>query len=94
MKYHISFQELSTNAARPTDHVSASDFSAEANEPVLIPNVGDLVNIVPMMKADAPSYSGRVKSRLFTYFNDESCAVNIVVDSTEEPEAWALAIKE
>lgn len=94
MKYHVAFQQLSRGALRPTDHPSASDFSAEVGELALIPNVGDLVHIIPMGKPDAPSYNGRVKSRLFRYFNDESCAINIVVEDTDEEEAWGLAVKE
>lgn len=94
MKYHINFQELSRGAKRPTDHASASDFSTETGELALIPNVGDLVVLTPMNTPGAPNYSGRVKSRLFNYFNDESCSINIVVEDVDEPEAWAAAIKE
>lgn len=94
MKYHIAFQQLSRGALRPTDHPSASDFTTEVGELALIPNVGDLVQIIPSGRPDAPGYDGRVKSRLFRYFNDESCGINIVVEDTDEPEAWGFAIKE
>jgi hypothetical protein len=94
MKYQITFQALAKGASRPTDHASASDFSTETEQLALIPSVGDLVHIEPMSKPNAPRYSGRVKSRLFSYFGDENCSINIVVEDIDEPEAWALAIKE
>lgn len=94
MKYHITFQQLSRGAYRPTDHVSASDFSTETEKLALIPSVGDLVNIEPMNNPNAPRYDGRVKSRLFSYFGNENCTINIVVEDTDEPDAWAQAIKE
>lgn len=94
MDYHITFQKLERGAKRPTDHPSASDFTAKAGESALIPNVGDLVQVITLGKPEAPSYEGRVKSRLFRYFNDENCGVNIVVEDTDEPEAWGYAIKE
>lgn len=52
------------------------------------------MQVITLGKPEAPSYEGRVKSRLFRYFNDENCGVNIVVEDTDEPEAWGYAIKE
>lgn len=89
MKYYVGFQQMGDNG-RPIDHPSASDF--ETNSLGMLPNVGDYVQIIPMGKPDAPTYDGRVKSRLFRYFNNESCAINIVVEDTED--GWGEVIKE
>lgn len=94
MKYSIAFQQLSRGAQRPIDHPSASDFSTEAGDQALIPNVGDLVEIIIMDNPDAPTFDGRVKPQLFRCFEDQTCTVNIVVEDTDEDEAWGLAIKE
>ncbi len=91
MKYYVSFQEFNKNIGRPIDHRSASDFATEGLG--MLPNVGDYVQLEPMGAPDAPRYSGRVKSRLFRYFNSESCAINIVVEDNESDD-WGTVIKE
>ena len=90
MKYFVTFQELGKQHDRPVDHPSASDFETDGLG--MIPNVGDYVQIEPVGKPEAPRYSGRVKSRLFRYFNNENCGINIVVQDTDDD--WGLVIKE
>jgi hypothetical protein len=59
----------------------------------MLPNVGDYVQIEPLGKPEARRYEGRVKSRLFRYFNNESCGINIVVEDNVD-DAWDAVIKE
>jgi hypothetical protein len=92
MKYYVTFQQLPAGALRPIDHPSASDFETDGLG--MIPNVGDLVHLVTMGKPDAPTYEGRVRSRLFRYFNDQSCGINIVVEDFDNDQEWGKAIKE
>jgi hypothetical protein len=92
MKYHVSFQRLPKGAERPIDHPSASDFETDDKGHAMIPNVGDYVQIIAMGKPEAPAYDGRVRSRLFRYFNDESCGINIVVE--EDGDDWGKLVKE
>jgi hypothetical protein len=91
MKYYVSFQEFSKKNGRPIDHNSASDFETDGLG--MIPNVGDYVHLEPMGKPEAPRYSGRVKSRLFSYFNNETCSINIVVEANDADD-WGAVIKE
>ena len=91
MKYYVSFQEFGKKHGRPIDHPSASDFETDGLG--MIPNVGDYVQIEPLGNAEAPRYSGRVKSRLFRYFNNDSCGINIVVENNEQDD-WGAVIKE
>jgi hypothetical protein len=90
MKYFVSFQFLPKGADRPIDHLSASDFETDGT--ALIPNVGDYVQIIRVATAEAPSFDGKVRSRLFRYFERESCGVNIVVAQDEDD--WGKLIKE
>jgi hypothetical protein len=90
MKYYITFQQMGQNG-RPIDHSSTADFDAE--NAALIPNVGDYVHIDPLGDANAPRYSGRVKSRLFTYLGS-NCGVNIVVEDIGDDDIWGELIKE
>ena len=88
MKYHVQFQQMGQNG-RPIDHPSASDFETDGLG--VVPNVGDYVELVTD-DPDAPRYSGRVKSRLFRYFNNQTCAINLVVEDTKDD--WGAVIKE
>jgi hypothetical protein len=90
MKYQVSFQYLPRGAERPIDHSSASDFETDGLG--MLPNVGDYVQIIRLATKEAPNYSGRVRSRLFRYFENDSCGVNIVVE--EDEEGWGRLIKE
>ncbi|MBD9640751.1 hypothetical protein IB277_31120 [Ensifer sp. ENS07] len=91
MKYYVQFQEFNPKNGRPIDHPSEADF--EATDSGMIPQVGDYVNIQALKDpANAPSYSGRVRSRLFSYMGPGACGINIVV----EPDGvnWGELIKE
>jgi hypothetical protein len=91
MKYYVQFQEFSPHTGRPIDHSSEADF--ETSDSGIIPQVGDYVNILAVKDPKvSPSYSGRVKSRLFTYFGNESCGINIVVEPNGDD--WGALIKE
>jgi hypothetical protein len=84
MKYHVSFQRLPKGAERPIDHPSASDFETDDKGHAMIPNVGDYVEIIAMGKPETPAFDGRVRSRLFRYFNAEICGVHIVVEVNDD----------
>lgn len=91
MKYYVTFQEFSKQTGRPIDHPSASDFETDGLG--MLPTVGDYVHLEPLKDRDAPRYSGRVKSRLFTYFDDTRCGINIVVEESDD-DKWGEVIKE
>ena len=77
-------------ADRPIDHPSASDF--ETGGLGIVPNVGDYVSLIKLGTAEAPSYEGRVRSRLFRYFEADNCGINIVVQETDDD--WGKLVKE
>ena len=62
----------------------------------LVPNVGDYVHIDNSADGgERSSFSGKVRSRLFTYIRtpvDMYCHVNIVVEKNDDD--WGLLIKE
>ena len=93
MKYFVSFQILPRGADRPIDHVSASDFETDDKGFGMIPCVGDYVHLIRMKSTDAPTYEGPVRSRLFRYFESESCGINIVVEDDDDSD-WGKLIKE
>lgn len=98
MKYYVEFQPITKGASRPTDDGESSaahKFETNAQGVALLPNVGDFVHCTGMGDRgnDYVRPSGRVKSRLFTYFGNESCGINIVVEEVSEAEFAAL-IKE
>jgi hypothetical protein len=89
VKYYVTFQQMGQNG-RPIDHPSTADFGTDGAG--MLPNVGDYVTIMPVGNSDAPSYEGKVASRLFRYLGENSCGVNIVVADTEDD--WGKLIKE
>lgn len=93
MRFHVQFQRLAKGALRPTDHPSASDFTVDERQSALIPNVGDYVQIIRLGNADAPTYEGKVRSRLFRFFEAENCGITIVVEDSDSGD-WGLLIKE
>ena len=98
MKYSIDFQYLAKGAARPTDDGEIVGIEAtDKDGMVILPNVGDYVHIDNSMDGGQISnFSGKVRSRLFTYLrgsDDEVyCGVNIVVE--ESADDWDKLIKE
>jgi hypothetical protein len=95
MRYYVTFQYMPKGSARPLDQgTSAGDFEWEGKTgfPPL-PAVGDFYHAVDVSKdQDHVVFSGRVRSRLFTYLSNGDCSINIVVQETDDD--WGLLIKE
>jgi hypothetical protein len=83
---------------RPSDDGEVVTITAtDKSGTVIIPNVGDFVHIDTFDENDPRTkFSGRVRTRLFTYFrhssDDTFCHVNIVVEETDYN--WGELIKE
>ena len=98
MKYSIDFQYMPKGAARPIDDGEIVGIQADDKSGViLLPDVGDFVHIDNSSDGGERSdFSGKVRSRLFTYIrsrNDEIyCGVNVVVEETDDD--WGKLIKE
>jgi hypothetical protein len=96
VKYTVNFQPLHKGSARPSDDGDASAAHEFESREVatILPNVGDYVQM--LRHPDREEYvqvEGRVKSRLFTYYGNETCFVNIVVEEVDGKE-FAGLIKE
>jgi hypothetical protein len=89
-KYAINFQRLNKGASRPTDDGQTVECETDSSGFMLVPNVGDFVQLTPLKQGDI-SMTGRVRSRMFLYAG-EHCVVNIVVEDTDDD--WGLLIKE
>ena len=100
MKYGIDFQFLAKGATRPTDDGEIVGISADDKSgAVVLPNVGDYVHIDNSCDGgQRSSFSGKVRSRLFTYIRSSSedvyCGVNIVVEEHDDKTEWGKLIKE
>lgn len=98
MQYSIDYQYMPKGRARPSDDGNVVAITAtDKSGTVVIPNVGDFVHIDTFIENDTRSkFSGRVRSRLFSYHrmsDDETlCQVNIVVEETDDD--WGELIKE
>jgi hypothetical protein len=95
MKYHVNFQSIPRGNRRPADDGPASaahSFEGDAGV-ALLPNVGDYVSMNRHGRKDFVAVNGRVKSRYFIYFDDLTCAINIVVEEVPD-EDFAALIKE
>jgi hypothetical protein len=100
--YSVQYQPFRRGASRPDDWGSCH--AHEINDIGLLPNIGDFVNLIPLNAPEGYlSFSGRVRSRLFTQFtrfddpkDDTPTAinvgVNIVVEETDDD--WGKLIKE
>lgn len=97
MKYSVDYQYMDPPGTRPQDdgEIVGIQFSSEEGS-ALIPNVGDYVHIDNSADGgERSSFSGKVRSRLFTYIRtpgDIFCHVNIVVQKDNDD--WGLLIKE
>jgi hypothetical protein len=88
MNYVVKFQYMAKRG-QPVDQPTQSDFSTDDRGFGLIPNVGDYVQIEPIAKSDeAARYAGKVRTRLFTYYDREQCDINIVIMETDDD--WSL----
>lgn len=97
MKYYIDYQHMPKGAARPLDEGNVVPIEAsDKNGLVVLPDVGDYVNI--QFADSGGGFSGKVRSRLFNYIAsgdskfETTCAVNIVVEDTDDD--WGKLIKE
>jgi hypothetical protein len=97
MAYGLNYQYFPKDSpnGRPLDNGSALlDHPVNAEELVLLPNVGDYVQIDNSVRG-GESFSGKVRSKLFRYIvtdNKQWCQINIVVQ--EDDDDWGLLIKE
>lgn len=97
MKYYFNYQYLPRGAERPIDAGIAIEVSEDQHRiPPTLPSVGDYVQL-NYMTGGGDNFSGKVRSRLFTYFVGErpeqhGCAINIVVE--EDDDDWGKLIKE
>lgn len=92
MKYYLNYQHQPKNAARPLDQGLAIKLEVDETQFALLPNVGDFVSLDnSLLEGDMASFSGRVKSRLFSYIAG-NCMINIVVAETDDD--WGQLIKE
>lgn len=97
MAYGLNYQYFPKNSpnGRPIDNGSALlDHPVKAEELVLLPNVGDYVHVDNSVRG-GESFSGKVRSKLFSYVvtNDQQfCHINIVVE--EDDSDWGILIKE
>jgi hypothetical protein len=88
MNYSVQFQYLSKGGS-PVDHPAQSDFATDDRGFGLIPDVGDYVEIEPLANSEqAARFAGKVRNRLFTYFDKDQCNINIVVEETDHD--WKL----
>lgn len=97
MKYSVDYQYMDPPGTRPADNgeVVGIRFSSDKGS-ALIPNAGDYVHIDNSTDGgERSNFSGKVRSRLFTYIrtpDDVYCHVNIVVEKDDGN--WGLLIKE
>jgi FAD/FMN-containing dehydrogenase len=93
MRYSINYQLLPKGELGPRDDGTTIDIdTGKTDEQVILPNVGDYVNL-DNSGTDKTSLNGRVRSRAFFYAGDGYCHINIVVEETEGEE-WSKLIKE
>ena len=98
MTYHIDYQFMPKGSSRPIDDGEIVGIQADDKSGmVLLPNVGDYVHIDNSTDGGRRSaFSGKVRSRLFTYIRvsetEVNCAINIVVE--EDDDDWGKLIKE
>ncbi|ANP06360.1 hypothetical protein LGD64_002000 [Escherichia coli] len=93
--YNYDFQYLRKGDTRPLDDGEIVRCSSEDNPLLMLPNVGDYVDITN--NEDRESFGGKVKSRLFRYTRVSEdhviCNINIVVEEVEDS-VWGTLVKE
>ncbi|HBJ2713315.1 TPA: hypothetical protein LBM36_003747 [Salmonella enterica subsp. enterica serovar Enteritidis] len=93
--YSYDFQYLGKGDMRPLDDGDIVGCSSEDNTLLMLPNVGDYVDITN--KEGRESFGGKVKTRLFRYTRVSEdhviCNINIVVEEVEDS-VWATLVKE
>lgn len=92
--YSYDFQYLIKGHSRPSDDGEIVGCTSEDNPIMMLPNVGDYVNISNDETRD--SFAGIVKTRYFSYhrLKDDHvhCMINIVV--AESDVDWGTLLKE
>lgn len=95
VNYGVDFQYFPKGAKRPLDDGNVVNLGSDQNQLLLLPNVGDYVHIAGD-SSKRTHFSGKVKSKLFSYFrtseSEVHCAINIVVEETDDD--WGLLLKE
>ncbi|EOC7870469.1 MULTISPECIES: hypothetical protein [Serratia] len=93
--YGVDYQYLRKGAARPDDDGIVVPLQSTDNPLLLLPSVGDYVNIAGRNQ-ELSHFSGKVKSRLYTYTRVSGdivhCGINIVIEETDDD--WGKLIKE
>lgn len=93
--YSYDFQYLPKGAQRPLDDGDIVGCSSEDNSLLMIPNVGDYVDIT--VNKDRETFGGRVKTRLFRFTRISEdhviCNINIVVEEVDDS-VWGTLVKE
>lgn len=93
--YSYDFQYLCKGDKRPLDDGNIVGCSSEDNSLLMLPNVGDYVDITN--NKDHESFGGKVKTRLFRYTRVSEdhviCNINIVVEEVEDS-VWGTLVKE
>ena len=89
-RFSANFQMMPKGASRPLDDGQAVDLATDDQGFLLLPSVGDFVHVDQSLK-DGAVFSGRVRSRLFSYLGDIGL-VNIVLEETDDD--WGELIKE
>lgn len=94
--YGVDYQYMRKGALRPDDDGVAVDLSSTDNPLLLLPNVGDYVDIQGQDDTYI-SFCGKVKSKLFRYIrsHDEEviCLISIVVEEVDD-DVWGSLVKE
>lgn len=92
--FSYDYQYLPKGAVRPVDDGDIVGCSSDENSLLILPNVGDYVNI--SNKSPRSSFSGVVKTKYFNYIrvDDEHvhCNINIVIEETDVD--FGILIKE
>ena len=97
MQYRIDYQFFAKGESRPSDDGEIMGIEAtDATGTVILPNVGDYVQIDNSLDGgERSSLSGKVRSRLFRFIrtiDDVSCQIKIVFE--ENDAGWDKLIKE
>ncbi|MEN4873943.1 hypothetical protein [Kosakonia cowanii] len=83
--YSYDYQFLPKGAVRPVDDGDIVGCSSNENPLLMLPNVGDYVNI--SNNDSRSSFSGIVKTKLFNYIRIDNehvhCSINIVVAESD-----------
>lgn len=92
--YSYDYQFMPKGHPRPLDDGDVVGCKSDDNPLMMLPNVGDYVNI--SNPPPRTSFSGKVKTRLFYYMRISEdhvhCAINIVIEESDDN--WGALIKE